>query len=186
MKDLSNYILENISDNFIKYSHIDKIKKQESFNTYSYWKKEYDKGKTKNFADILSLDKDTFTDEKFIELYKKHWHDREHWYVSPIDMSVIVICHYCMVKYNKKVLYAAPYKPSVPGMTEEHFLISYVDGDSKKRMGTFAEPCKDNCAFTLNKEVYYYKDSDIKWIGDINSTDEYAKMVLNYIKNIFE
>lgn len=184
MKNLSNYIIESISTNFKKYTNVSRLK-EETFSKYKYWKKEYDNGKN-IFKDIFSLDADSFTDDKFIELYKKYWGDRENWYVSPIDTSVLVICHYCLVKYNKKILYAAPYKPSVQGMEEEHFLISYIDSDSNKRKGRFAEFCEPDCSFTLKNGYYNYKDSDIQWTGDINSIDEYAKMVLNYIKEIFE
>lgn len=66
-----------------------------------------------------------------------------------------------------------------------HMLISYIDNDWEVQKSRFTEWCDDDCSFSI-KGKFRYKNSDINWLGDIKSVDEYAKMILNYIKDNFE
>ena len=190
MKNICKFILEKISDQFnIKYDP-KKYFRSNSLNITgdSAWKA-YQNAlisynvNSNSFNDLFSIkDAKDFSDNKFIELYKKYFYQREDGVLSSNDTQAIVVAHYCWLKYNKKIVIAK----SVGDQQEHHYIISYIDGDSTRGKNIFKDYCDINCAFNTGDSGWYGKPSNIIWTGDIDNDDDFARMVLKYIKKCFE
>lgn len=168
MKNLIDYINENISDNWNK--SYGKLLNKASGTLYTDAKK---------FANnVPSFNKNTFEKENFIDEFSKIWHPGEGETIGNYYLAL-----YCAKNYNVKLINANNFGNYTRG--EQHFSIAYVPLDSKKRSTNWEKPCEENTSFTT-KGGYHGNESDIIWHNDkIKSRKDYAKIIYQYLEDIF-
>lgn len=187
MKNINDFIIENISDNFTKKykdsingRYVSKIENS-AWSVYQREIKNIDKyNRLVNYKNFLKNTDQTEND--FIKVYSELWYTNQYGDPENYDLSSVIVADYCFKKYNVKIFDCR----TVGDSTERHFFISYVPGDSNKRKGIMCPFCEVQCQFDTGDGGWHGKNSTIHWNGDIDSVEEYAKMVLDYIKQCFD
>lgn len=169
MKRLTEYICEAISDRWN--DSYGKSLNKASGTLYTDAKK---------FANnIPSFNKNTFEKENFIDEFSKTWHPGEGETIGNYYLAL-----YCAKNYNVKLLNALNHGDYNRG--EQHFTIAYVPLDSKSRTAKWENPCEENTSFST-KGGYHGNESDINWHNEkIKSIKDYAKIIYDYLENIFK
>lgn len=186
MKTIELFIKESISDTFNK-KYQDSINgryasKSNNSAWAAYQKTVKNTRQINDSAFTAFLNNENPSENDFIITYAKLWYSNEYGHPENFDMSSIIVADYCFKKYNVKIFDCK----SIGDLNERHLLISYIPSDSNKNKAMVCKPCEVECQFTTSEGGWHGKNSDIHWTGDVHSVDEYAKMVLDYIKKCFE
>lgn len=146
-------------------------KKNKCEEIYNWAKDLYNK--ENEFDDVFSLNKESFTEDKFLKLLKKYWYDNPKNGVVDDSNINVVIYHYLYVKYGYKLTSSH----QITDFDVSHFKIEYKDTKNK----TIKLPeCEINCLY-YSPNMNAGQLANIIWSGDIKSVDEYAEMIVNYI-----
>lgn len=119
----------------------------------------------------------TYEPDNFIEEFAKAWYPGE-----GETMGAYYIVNYCKKNYNVRIFKA--------GMTRtygknEYFQIAYLPMDSKSRTVIPEEPTKEITEYKTNGG-FHGKEDNIMWVNNkIKSRKDFAKIVFDYIKSIF-
>ena len=120
----------------------------------------------------------TYDKNNFIEEFSKAWYPGE-----GENMGAYYIVNFCDKNYNVRIFKA--------GITREHgknshFQIAWLPMDSKSRSVFPEEPTEEITEYYTNGG-FHGNENDIIWVGNkIKSRKDFAEIVYNYIKSIFE
>lgn len=120
----------------------------------------------------------TYEPDNFVKEFAEAWYPGE-----GEDMGAYYIVNFCKKNYNVRIYKA--------GLTRtygknSHFQIAYLPMDSKLRTVIPEEPTEEITDYRTNGG-FHGSEKDIIWIGNkIKSRTDFAKIVYDYIKSIFE
>lgn len=120
----------------------------------------------------------TYDPNNFIEEFAKAWYPGE-----GENIGAYYIVNFCKKNYNVKIFKA--------NMTHEygkndHFQIAWLPMDSKARIVIPEDPTEEITEYRTNGG-FHGNEKDIIWVGNtIKSRKDFAKIIFNYIKSIFE
>ena len=121
----------------------------------------------------------TYDPDNFVEEFSKAWYPGE-----GEKMGAYYIVNFCKKNYNVRI-----FRASMIGNREgknDHFQIAWLPMDSKSRTVVPEEPTEEITEYRTNGG-FHGSEKNIMWVGDkIKSRKDFAQIVYDYIKTIFE
>lgn len=120
----------------------------------------------------------TYSPDNFIEEFSKAWYPGE-----GEKMGAYYIVNFCKKNYNVRIYRAA----MIGGYGKnDHFQIAWLPMDSKLRTVIPEEPTEEITEYQTNGG-FHGSEKNIMWVGNkIKSRKDFAEIVYNYIKSIFD